>query len=259
HVIVSGNATYSTATGDEAGGYTLPTSGAVTGAYVWTAHYSGDANNNSADDPGTSDQEQVTVNPASPTVLTTATPASVTLPGSVTFSDSAVLAGGYHPTGTLTFTLTGPNGFSYTQKDTVSGNGTYTASDGPISNPDAGTYTWTVTYSGDDNNNSAVDQGGRNEQTIVSAAGPGIVTTPDPTSVTLGTGSVTLKDSAVLSGGSNPTGSITFTLVYKGSTVDTEKIGGAWGRERKNSTGVDPPRTGKVNGNDTRKAHKPGC
>ena len=52
----------------------------------------------------------------------------MTLPGSVTLSDSAVLSGGYHPAGTLVFTLTGPNGFSYTQTDTVSGNGTYTAS-----------------------------------------------------------------------------------------------------------------------------------
>jgi uncharacterized repeat protein (TIGR01451 family) len=249
HVQVnSGNGTYTTASGDEPGGYPLPTNATVTGSYVWTAIYSGDANNNSATDPGTSAQEQVTVNPASPTVVTTATPASVTLPGSVTFSDSAVVAGGYHPTGTLTFTLTGPNGFSYTQKDTVSGNGTYTASDGPISNPDAGTYTWSVSYNGDGNNNGAVDQGGRNEQTIVSPASPGIVTTPDPTSVTLGTGSVTLKDSAVLSGGSNPTGSITFTLVYNGSTVDSETVTVSGNGTYTTPVGYTLPSSGMVTG-----------
>src|SRR4029077_1664912 len=186
------------------------------------ATYTGDANNAPAselNDPS----ERVTVNPASPTVVTTAS-APATLPGSVTFSDSAVLAGGYHPTGTLTFHLSGPNGFSYTQTVTGSGNGTYSASDGPIVNPAAGTYTWTVSYSGDDNNNQATDQGGSAEQTVVSPAAPSIVTTPNPSSVTLGTNSVTLKDSAVLSGGSSPSGTITFTLVYKGSTVDTETV-----------------------------------
>ena len=35
----------------------------------------------------------------------------------------------FDPTGSITFTLSGPGGFSYTQTDTVSGNGTYTASD----------------------------------------------------------------------------------------------------------------------------------
>ncbi len=244
----SGNDTYTTAAGDNAGGYTLPSSGTVTGSYVWTATYNGDGNNSTASDPGTSDQEQVTVNSASPTVVTTATPASVTLPGSVTFSDSAVVSGGYHPTGTLTFTLTGPNGFSYTQNDTVSANGTYTASDGPISNPDAGTYTWSVSYSGDGNNNGAVDQGGRNEQTIVSPAGPSIVTTPDPSSVTLGTGTVTLKDSALLSGASNPTGSITFTLVYKGVTVDTETVTVSGNGSYTTPTGYTLPTSGTVTG-----------
>ena len=40
-VTVSGNGTYTTPTG-----YTLPTTGTVTGTYQWVATYSGDANNN---------------------------------------------------------------------------------------------------------------------------------------------------------------------------------------------------------------------
>ena len=65
----------------------------------------------------------------------------------MTLSDSAVLSGGYYPTGSIAFTLTGPNGFTYTQTDTVSGNGTYTASDTlPTTGTVAGTYTWSVTY-----------------------------------------------------------------------------------------------------------------
>ena len=58
---VSGNGKHTTAAGDNAGGYTLPTSGIVTGSYVWTATYSGDGNNTTANDPGTSDLEQVNV------------------------------------------------------------------------------------------------------------------------------------------------------------------------------------------------------
>jgi uncharacterized repeat protein (TIGR01451 family) len=147
------------------------------------------------------------------------------LPASVTFIDSAVVSGGYAPTGTLTFSLSGPNGFSYTQKVTVSGNGTYHASDGPISNPDAGTYTWSVTYSGDGNNESAVDQGGPDEQTVVSPASPSITTTQAPASGSTGD---TYNDSAVLSGGANPSGTITFDLYDNpnctGQPLDEETV-----------------------------------
>jgi hypothetical protein len=45
-----------------------------------------------------------------------------------------------------------------------------------------------------------------------------LTTTPNPTSVTLGTSSVTLRDTAFLSGGDNPTGVIAFTL-YQGSAL----------------------------------------
>ena len=209
-VSVSGNGIYSTPTG-----YMLASSGAVTGSYQWNATYSGDGNNGSVSE-NNAPAERVTVNPASPTVVTTAS-GPVTLPASPPFSDSAVVSGGYHPTGTLIFTLTGPHGFTYTQTDAVSGNGTYTASDGPITNPDAGTYTWSVSYSGDGNNNSAMDQGGSAEQTVISPASPSIVTTPAPSSVTLGTGTQTLKDTAVLSGG-YPTGHDHLHAVSQGST-----------------------------------------
>ena len=42
---VNGNGSYSTPTG-----YTLPTTGTVTGSYQWDATYSGDTNNNGATD-----------------------------------------------------------------------------------------------------------------------------------------------------------------------------------------------------------------
>ncbi len=169
-VTVSGNGTYTTPTG-----YTLPTTGTVTGTYQWNATYSGDTGNNSASDTNATD-EQVTVGAASPTLATTASPSTVALPAPVPtiLTDSADLAGGFHPTGSIVFTLTGPDGFSYTQTDTVSGNGTYTASTSlPTTGTVAGTYTWTATYGGDTNNKAAGDQGGTTEQTIVGSSGGG--------------------------------------------------------------------------------------
>ena len=54
-VTVNGNGTYTTATGTNPGGY-LPT---VTGTYLWSATYSGDANNNAATDNGQNENEAV--------------------------------------------------------------------------------------------------------------------------------------------------------------------------------------------------------
>jgi PKD domain len=166
-VQVNGDNTYTTPTG-----YTLPTSGSVAGIYTWTAHYSGDDNNKPADDQGGS-AEQTVINPANPTLVTTANPATVTLnaSGAPVLSDTAVLSGGYLPDGlpsSITFTLAGPGGFSYTQTDPITGNGTYSASTSLLGTSIlGGTYTWTATYSGDANNKSAKDQGGSSEQTVV--------------------------------------------------------------------------------------------
>src|SRR5262249_2906923 len=121
-VTVNGNGTYTTPTG-----FTLPAGAPVTGTYQWNAVYSGNANNNTASDIGAIN-EQVTVSQASPTLLTAASP-DVTLPpgppGTVTLTDSAILSGGFSPTGSIMFTLSGPGGFSFTQTVTVNGNGNY--------------------------------------------------------------------------------------------------------------------------------------
>ncbi|HWB11051.1 MAG TPA: Ig-like domain repeat protein [Pirellulales bacterium] len=189
----------------------------------------GDANT-----PGTNDladmfkPEQTVVSPANPTVTSTASQAATLGTTAPTLSDSAVLAGGYFETGNLVFTLTGPNGFTYTQTVPVSGNGTYTASDTlPTTGTVAGTYTWHVSYAGDSNNSSVVDQGGTAEQTIVSPATP----TPSANAgapVVLGT-DTPLTASATLAGGYFETGTITFTL-YNPSNVsvytDTVTVAG---------------------------------
>src|SRR5262249_5728936 len=114
----------------------------------------------------------------------------------------------------ITFNLTGPNGFTYSQSDPVSKIGRATCRDrlhttGTV----AGTYTWSATYTGDPNNNSASEQGNstNGEQTVVSPANPAIVTTAS-NNITLGTTAPTISDSLVLSGAYFPGGSITFNL-----------------------------------------------
>jgi uncharacterized protein YfaQ (DUF2300 family) len=217
-VTVNGDGTYTTPTG-----FTLPTTGAITGTYQWNAAYNGDAHNSPVSEnsnPG----ERVTVVPAGPAIVTTPNPTSTTVGN--TLRDVAVLSGGYFPTGTLTFTLSLNGNVVDTETVTVSGNGTYTTPTGftvPKNAP--GTYQWNATYSGDSNNNAASEINAQSEQVVVSAPPPtAIVTTPTPTNVTLGTATITLRDSAVLSGGTNPTGTITFTLVFNGGTVDTETV-----------------------------------
>ena len=61
---------------------------------------------------------------------------------------------------------------------------------------------------------------------LVAVSVVGSTTIPVPTTVTLGTTPVTLKDTADLEGGVNPTGTITFTLFRGGAMVDTETVDG---------------------------------
>jgi hypothetical protein len=207
-VTVHGNGTYTTPTGS------LPT---ATGTYQWVASYSGDTNNNPvASRPG---DEPETVTPASPMITTTAG-GSVVVGSGARLTDSASLSGGFNPTGTITFTLTGPGGTTVdTETVIVNGNGLYTTPTGFL--PTAtGTYHWVAAYSGDMNNNP-VRSGEGEEPETVTAASPMITTNAGGT-VVIGSGA-RLTDSATLTGGFNPTGTITFTLTGPGgTTVDTE-------------------------------------
>jgi hypothetical protein len=242
---VNGNGTYSTPTG-----YTLPTTGTVTGFYRWAASYSGDANNRSALDQGGT-PEQVLVNAASPTLTTAASP-PVTLGSSpTTLTDSAVLSGGYFETGTITFTLSAGPTLLDTETATVNGNGTYSTPTGftlPTSGTVTGGYRWAASYSGDTNNRTASDQGGPAEQVMVGAASPTLTTTPDRTSITVGSSPTTLTDTAVLSGGYSETGSITFTLNLGTTVVDTETATVNGDGSYSTPTGYTLPNTGTVTG-----------
>ena len=101
----------------------------------------------------------------------------------MTLNDTAVLAGGFNPTGTITFTLFYNGGSTPvdTETVTVNGNGTYTTPTGftlPTTGTVTGTYQWDATYSGDTNNNTGQRHNDAAEQVTVSAASPTITTTP---------------------------------------------------------------------------------
>ena len=247
-VPVSGNGTYTTPTG-----FTLPSAGTATGTYQWDAAFSGDANNNAASDTGAA-AERVTVSAASPTLSTTPNPATVTLgPNSVTLTDTATLEEGFRPTGTITFTLFHNGGKTPVFTDTVnvaSGNGPYTSSGFALTGAVTGTYQWDASYGGDGNNNAASDTGSAAEQVTVRAASPTLSTTPDPTTVTLGSNAVTLTDTAMLEGGFNPTGSITFALFKNCGTtpVDTEAVTVSGNGTYTTPTGFTLPSSGTATG-----------
>ena len=156
--------------------------------------------------------------------LTTTPSAAVTLGSGVNLTDSAVLSGGSDPTGLITFTLTAPGGATVdTEHVSVSGDATYNTPSGYLPTS-AGTYQWNASYSGDANNSPATDNNDPTEQVTVSPAQPSLATTPDPTAITLPTGTA-LSDSATLSGGYNETVSITFTLTAPGGGVlDTDTV-----------------------------------
>ncbi|MEO7556423.1 MAG: Ig-like domain-containing protein [Acidimicrobiales bacterium] len=199
-VTVTGNASYGS------GSFT-PT---LVGTYRWTAAYSGDGNNNAATSGCNAPNESVAVSAASPSLSTVAS--GVAAGGQV--SDTATLAGGVSPTGSITFKLFGPNDSSCSNPAvftsaavTVTGNASY--SSGPFTPTAAGIYRWTAAYSGDGNNNPASSGcNAPNESVTVTKPTPTVATQASP-GVVLG---APVRDTATLTGGASPTGTVTFTL-----------------------------------------------
>ena len=122
------------------------------GTYRWVARYLGDGNNfptsTACNDPG----ESVVVVKASPTI---ASQASASVPAGGTITDTATVSGGFHPTGSVTFTVYGPGDTTCSkplESSTVALAGAM-ATSAPVTPLDAGTYRWIASYGGDPNNN----------------------------------------------------------------------------------------------------------
>src|SRR5208337_1087009 len=145
-----------------------------------------------------------TATQAIPTINTTQTPPSATVGTSI--ADKATVSGGDNPTGTVTFNLynnaTGSGTPLFTDTETLSGG--MATSKGYIAAA-TGTDYWVATYNGD-SNNAAVSSGTASEPVVISPATPTINTSQQPASATVGS---SIADKATVSGGYNPTGTVT--------------------------------------------------
>jgi hypothetical protein len=157
-----------------------------------------------------------------PTLPTTPSPSSG--PIGTVLNDSATITGGSSPTGTVTFNLYGPGDTTCTGTalftQTVAVSGGVASTTGGYTTTIAGTYNWTAHYSGD-NGNLPADSGCGSEAVTIAKSSPTLPTTPSPASGSIG---AVLNDSATVSGGSNPTGSVTFNLYGPGDTTCTGTI-----------------------------------
>jgi predicted outer membrane repeat protein len=204
----------------------------VTGGYRWIASYSGDPNNLPVATACNDANETSTAQPATPS-LTTAASGPVTVGGAI--HDVAHLSGGFNPTGTITFQVFAPGDTSCSTPLTpapagaaVSGTGDYTSGD--FTTVVTGGYRWIASYSGDANNNAfSTGCNDAGETSTANKASSSISTSQQPASATVGS---SIADKATVSGGFNPTGTVTFNL-YSNSNgtgtllfTDTELLSG---------------------------------
>ena len=204
-----------------------PITPAAPGIYRWVASYSGDTDNVPVGPTACMDPAEAAVVSQIVPVLATSASAPVTLGGVV--EDTAHLSGGHDPTGTITFRLFGPNdaschnqvGEAVTVK--VNGNGEYGSP--PITPAAHGTYRWVASYSGDTDNvpvgpTACTDPA---EAAVVSQIVP-VLATSASAPVTLGG---VVEDTAHLSGGHDPTGTITFRLYGPNDASCIHQVGEA--------------------------------
>ena len=189
----------------------------TTGSYSFNATYSGD----SQDFATTSSCEPFVVGVVSPGISTQVSSASITVGQS--FSDKATMTGLVNPTGsgTITFKVYSPGDASCTGTvfdtktvSSINANGDYQSGTFAASTQ-TGTYKVIANFSGDANNNKVSGNcNDANEVVTVGPASPAITTSVPQSRITFGQ---TSNDTATLSGGFSPTGSITFTVYYNDS------------------------------------------
>ena len=197
------------------------------GTYTWHASYSGDGLNAAAIDQGGALETLATVK-AAPALNTQATATAGNVVGTSILSDKATLSGAYSPTGLVTFTLSQPDGTTIQVGSAVAVNAAGVATSASFTATEVGTYTWHASYSGDGLNAAAIDQGGALETLATVKAAPSINTVATATANGV-VGLAQTSDTAVLSGGYNHTGTITFTLTtpdHSTITVGTVTVTG---------------------------------
>jgi hypothetical protein len=175
------------------------------GTFRWTVAYSGDANHAPATvGCGKAASAIVAAKPA----LTGAAPQQI--PVGTAFRDAATLRGGFAPGGTITFRIYGPvlggcAGPGYVNTVAVDGNGTFNSD--PFVPLRTGRYSFTVSYSGDAENQAASEPCDSPSQVVqVVKRSPRV----KPRAVLVGGKQISIR--ARLSGSVSPAGTITFRL-----------------------------------------------
>ena len=201
------------------------------GSYLWIATYSGDENNAPAVTRCGDPEETVVALPRRLLMTTSASPRANlgtgrrVLRAGLSIYDAATLKSGFAPTGEITFRLFGPTDPScsgtpvFTSAAAVNGNGVYN-SEG-FTPTESGTYRWVAMYSGDANNRPAGPGrcGEPAEEVRITLLAEPELTTSASAAVDLGG---EIRDTAHLSGGSAPTGTITFRLYGHGDNDCSE-------------------------------------
>jgi hypothetical protein len=173
------------------------------GVYSFQAVYSGDGSNNGATSTCSSEQLLVKANPKIATQLSaTSVDVGSTVHDSATLSGQTANAGG-----TVTYTVYIDPGCLLGARDagTVNVNNGSVPDSNPLTFNNAGTFYWQAAYSGDANNNPDTSPC-TSEQLAVNKKHPGASTAQN----------LIPNDSFTLTGGFNPTGSITFNLFGPG-------------------------------------------
>jgi hypothetical protein len=178
-----------------------------TGEFRWTASYPGDANNEAADLAcGAADQSSA-VGTIDVTLAVSATGGAVGDPIEAT----ATIQKGASPTGQITFKAFSPGdtncsgAAAFSSEVKVSGNGSYSSA--TLVATRAGSFRWTVAYSGDPNHAPTTAGCGKAVSRIAQAR-PSIAGTV-PHRIAVGT---SFRDTATLQGGYVPGGTITFRI-----------------------------------------------
>jgi len=188
------------------------------GVYEWTAEVIVNSDGSVENGPTACTDEQVTISPAATQVHTTPSNADGG-PVGTSIVDSATVTGGVNPIGTVTFELFGPSNPTCASGENSSqtwlgrwsvklnANGTASVPAPGFTTTKAGTYNWVATYSGDANNLSAQSACGSESVTFTKA-------TPTIVMVASNGGPIgtQIHDTAQVSGGANPTGTVTFSL-----------------------------------------------
>src|SRR5581483_5781839 len=188
------------------------------GTYQLVASYGGDQDNETASTKCGDAGAQVVVTKATPHISTTLSAASIVLGGQVT--DTATISGGFQPTGSVSWNVYAASDTSC-QTPLNSSPLTGSLSGGSASSPSytptaPGTYQLVASYGGDQNNETASTKcGDAGAQVVVTKATPHISTTLSAASIVLG-GQVT--DTATISGGFQPTGSVSWNVYAASDT-----------------------------------------